>query len=431
MKKTRIIDSWVLAVALALMVLPLGGLYSFLSSPQGVRANSVEDATQLSRVAGQLSREVGKLEKKGGFELAAHVLSVHSKIPAYELLARGVKLKDLSTSAMAARITGQNLDYVSGYLASGSSLEQVIASSKADKQEAAHLLASTVVGMKYNRKNVPNLALDSDRDGLPNATDPDVDDDKLSAQEDQDIDGDGLLNSLDQDIDGDGMLNGRDDDTDGDGIANYDDGDIDADRLLNEADEDRDGDGVPNNSDGDSDGDGIDDRDVTLQRHGSDDDDDDDNGNGNDNGNANGNGDDGDDDDDEDDNGNANGNTNGNANGNTNSNSNGNSNDNGNGNANTNSNGNANGNGNANTNGNGNGNANGNGNTGTAASFKGFVEVIPSQVLGTWRIGGREVVVTQSTIVGKSVRLGVKVKVTGFVRSDGATQATRIKKKGS
>jgi len=284
MRITRTIDSWVLTVALALMVLPLWGLYSFLSSPQGVRADSVEDATQLTRIAGQLSREVGKLEKKGGFELAAHVLSVHSKIPAHELLARGVKLKELSTAAMGARVTGQSLDYVSGYLAGGASIEEIVAASQADRDEASRVMAAVIVGVQSNRRNIANLALDSDRDGTPNAIDTDADNDRLLSQDDDDIDGDGLLNAMDRDIDGDGMDNGRDDDVNGDAIANYDDRDIDSDRLMNEADDDRDGDGISNADDGDADADGITDDRVVLHdkgKGGGDDDDDDDNGNGN------------------------------------------------------------------------------------------------------------------------------------------------------
>src|ERR1044071_7856149 len=144
MKIKRMIDSWVWTVALALMVLPMAGLYSFLSSPQEVRADSVEHATRVSQLAKQLAREIGKLDKKGGFELAAHVLSVHSKIPAHELLGRGVKLKQLSTAAMVARITGQSLDDVT---ASGVSSDEVIKTSGVDKQSASKLLTAAIVGI--------------------------------------------------------------------------------------------------------------------------------------------------------------------------------------------------------------------------------------------------------------------------------------------
>jgi hypothetical protein len=200
MRIKRTLDFWVQTVALALMVLPLWGLYSFLSSPQVVRGDSVEDAAQMSRLARQLSREIGKLENRGGFEIAAHVLSVHSKIPAHELLARGVKLKDLSTAAMMARITEQNLDDVNGYLTSGASIEKITINSKADKQKAYNLIQAALVGIQYNRLNAKNLALDIDGDGIPNTMDPDADNDRLLNAEDQDIDGDGLLNAVDEEL---------------------------------------------------------------------------------------------------------------------------------------------------------------------------------------------------------------------------------------
>jgi hypothetical protein len=59
------------------------------------------------------------------------------------------------------------------------------------------------------------------------------------------------------------------------------------------------------------------------------------------------------------------------------------------------------------------------------------VQDMPSQVIGTWRINGRAVVVTQSTTIKGSVRVGVKVKVTGISRADGSVLASKIKKKSS
>ena len=79
----------------------------------------------------------------------------------------------------------------------------------------------------------------------------------------------------------------------------------------------------------------------------------------------------------------------------------------------------------------GNGNGNGNGSQGSSASFKGFVQEIPPQGIGIWRVAGRAVAVTQATRIKGSVSVGTKVKVVGFLRADGSVEATRIKRKGN
>ena len=123
---------------------------------------------------------------------------------------------------------------------------------------------------------------DTDADGVPDDTDPDIDGDGIlndadadvdgdgtvdngpdtdgdgtNDANDPDIDGDGILNDADADVDGDGTVdNGPD--TDGDGTNDANDPDIDGDGILNAADADADGDGVVENGP-DFDGDGTND----------------------------------------------------------------------------------------------------------------------------------------------------------------------------
>lgn len=98
---------------------------------------------------------------------------------------------------------------------------------------------------------------DVDGDGIDNGEDPDVDNDGIPNQADNDVDGDGVVNAQDNDVDGDGIDNGSDPDVDGDGIDNGSDPDVDGDGMPNSSDPDIDGDGVPNAQDPDRDGDGI------------------------------------------------------------------------------------------------------------------------------------------------------------------------------
>ena len=72
-----------------------------------------------------------------------------------------------------------------------------------------------------------------------------------------DSDGDGVPNDTDPDVDGDGIPNGQDPDIDGDGIPNDQDSDMDGDGIPNDQDSDMDGDGVPNDQDPDDNADGI------------------------------------------------------------------------------------------------------------------------------------------------------------------------------
>ena len=115
---------------------------------------------------------------------------------------------------------------------------------------------------------------DTDADGVPDDTDPDIDGDGILNDADADVDGDGVVengpdfdgdginDANDPDIDGDGVLNADDPnnyntDTDGDGIPDGADADIDGDGVLNPGVVDTDGDGIPDYADADSDGDGV------------------------------------------------------------------------------------------------------------------------------------------------------------------------------
>ena len=134
---------------------------------------------------------------------------------------------------------------------------------------------------------------DTDRDGIPNSIDPDMDGDDVPNEEDafplnpsewKDTDGDGIGNNADTDDDNDGTLDADDQmpedsrytkDQDGDGIPDEIDEDIDGDGLSSEEEErlgtdpkspDTDGDGVNDGEDpfpldpsewSDIDGDGI------------------------------------------------------------------------------------------------------------------------------------------------------------------------------
>lgn len=96
---------------------------------------------------------------------------------------------------------------------------------------------------------------DLDGDGTPNASDPDDDGDGIPDATDPDADGDGIPNSEDADDDGDGITD----------IADPDDSpgdnprqtDTDADGIGDLTDRDLDGDGIPNSRDADADGDGV------------------------------------------------------------------------------------------------------------------------------------------------------------------------------
>jgi hypothetical protein len=112
------------------------------------------------------------------------------------------------------------------------------------------------------------LPLDTDNDGIPNETDPDDDGDSIPdisevPGKELDTDNDGLLNGVDPDDDGDGIPDITDAlplDTDNDGIPNGTDPDDDGDGLVDTQDPklgDTDNDGIKNDVDPDVDGDGI------------------------------------------------------------------------------------------------------------------------------------------------------------------------------
>ena len=112
-------------------------------------------------------------------------------------------------------------------------------------------------------------AIDTDGDGIPDASDPDDDNDGIPDDEEgvKDSDGDGIPDSKDSDSDNDGIPDDEEgtEDTDGDGIPNYKDDDSDNDGVpdVDEGNGDNDGDGIPDSQDPDStgtkdtDGDGI------------------------------------------------------------------------------------------------------------------------------------------------------------------------------
>ena len=128
------------------------------------------------------------------------------------------------------------------------------------------------------------LGLDSDRDGIPDLSDPDDDNDgvvdgedafPLDGDEQLDTDGDGIGNNGDPDDDNDGVADTEDAfpldggeqlDTDGDGIGNNGDPDDDNDGVADAEDAfpldggeqlDTDNDGIGNNRDPDDDNDGV------------------------------------------------------------------------------------------------------------------------------------------------------------------------------
>lgn len=125
---------------------------------------------------------------------------------------------------------------------------------------------------EYDFRDFEGAPIDTDGDGIPDATDIDDDNDGIldvNESEVIDTDGDGIVNSLDLDSDGDGILDiieaggvdtdndGRvddDTDTDNDGWANTFDSNNGGTALTNP---DTDGDGIRNFLDLDSDGDGV------------------------------------------------------------------------------------------------------------------------------------------------------------------------------
>ncbi|HYD19232.1 MAG TPA: hypothetical protein VEF76_12220 [Patescibacteria group bacterium] len=106
--------------------------------------------------------------------------------------------------------------------------------------------------------------LDTDSDGVPDCTDPDIDGDGVPNNNDTDINGDGTADNTDTDGDGipdivDPTPNGAPPtsggdpctrDTDGDGTMDCADTDIDGDGIDNDVDTDIDGDGVNENAGG-------------------------------------------------------------------------------------------------------------------------------------------------------------------------------------
>ena len=106
-------------------------------------------------------------------------------------------------------------------------------------------------------------AADADGDGMANYLDLDADNDSLldSVEGSGDADSDSIANFLDPDSDGDGILDSTEtaSDTDGDGTPNYLDTDSDNDTIpdATETATDTDGDGLPNYLDTDADNDSI------------------------------------------------------------------------------------------------------------------------------------------------------------------------------
>ena len=103
---------------LIFIVMPLL-CYQALNS-ESVQGDSKDtgSAKRLTKLAAQLSRATAHTSKAGTDALAAHVLSVHSRIPAAELLGRSEGLKSIAAAAMTAHITGRSLDDVQADLAS-------------------------------------------------------------------------------------------------------------------------------------------------------------------------------------------------------------------------------------------------------------------------------------------------------------------------
>jgi len=108
--------------------------------------------------------------------------------------------------------------------------------------------------------------IDTDGDGIPDATDTDDDNDGLDDTSDPyplDTDNDGVDNDADPDDDSDGIPDGDDTyplDTDNDGVNNASDLDDDGDGILDDVDPsilDTDNDGLTNDVDADDDADGI------------------------------------------------------------------------------------------------------------------------------------------------------------------------------
>src|SRR5687768_8701388 len=87
---------------LVLIALPLGGFAALVRGQASVESGRAE-VSRLAALAKQLSKETVKVNRKAGFELAAHVLSAHSGIPNHELLLRGEGVKTLAPLAIVAR----------------------------------------------------------------------------------------------------------------------------------------------------------------------------------------------------------------------------------------------------------------------------------------------------------------------------------------
>ncbi len=128
-------------------------------------------------------------------------------------------------------------------------------------------------GLLISFGGAPSM-IDTDGDGIPDSTDPDIDGDGIANTNDTDDDGDGIPDNEEMDTDGDGITDDIDTDDDGDGdpdtsdpdddddgIPDYQDPDIDTDGDGDPdvTDTDDDGDGDPDTTDPDDDGDGIDD----------------------------------------------------------------------------------------------------------------------------------------------------------------------------
>ena len=279
-----------------MVALPFWGLQGV--APATALAGPVQKspARAINQTARQLVRAVRVGERQGQEEILAHVISVHSGIPAARLLA-GDSLATSTPAAMTARATGVSFETAVERLGTGEKAGKVIVDSGADVAAAQALLVAALAGVNANSRAAAAGAPDTDEDGVWNAMDSDADNDGIENRTDVDVDGDGTSNREDGDVDDDGMDNGDDDDIDGDDVPNSDDDDTDGDGDDNPSDSDDDGDGTSDDSDEDDDGDGTDDSDDTDDdSDDTDDDSDDDSGDDSDDDSGDDSGDDSDDD---------------------------------------------------------------------------------------------------------------------------------------
>jgi hypothetical protein len=240
--------------------LPLWGLNAI--QPAYAQGNGeTQECRALKHTLQDIARTARQLASVGGRELAIHVLAVNTGLDETVLLAQSANLNALTRAALIASLTGLTIDEALRLNSAGHNICRVVENEDILVADAQELATTLLDALEENLQAAQAGMIDTDHDGIPNLTDPDIDGDGILNGADPDVDGDGILNGADPDVDGDGIRNNHDDDIDGDGDANGDDDDVDGDGEDNDEDGDDDGDGTDDDDDNDDDGDGTDDED--------------------------------------------------------------------------------------------------------------------------------------------------------------------------